>query len=256
MLHLQPLPGSPRYDGSFSRVLQAAIHDLDVLMMGGADGAIIENFFDAPFYPGRVPPPTIAAMTAAATMLRTHSKEDFILGINVLRNDAVSALSIASVVGATFVRVNVHTGAAVADQGLLLGEAHESVRLRRQLGQPIAILADVGVKHSSPLGTQSLEDMAKDAVERGHADGILVTGTRTGSPVNPDTLIAVRSAVPDVPLLAASGVDAESAAYLIPHCDGVVVGTWLKQDGRIENPVDLNRVRQVKAALGKGEGEE
>ena len=37
--------------------------------------------------------------------------------MNVLRNDAAAALSIAAVAGATFIRVNVHTGAVVADQG-------------------------------------------------------------------------------------------------------------------------------------------
>jgi membrane complex biogenesis BtpA family protein len=249
MVHLRALPGSPGYGGDFDAVLRHAVADLEALVDGGADGAIIENFFDSPFHPGRVPPVTIAAMTAAASLLRSNTPDDFLIGVNVLRNDAIAALSIASVVGASFIRVNVHTGVSVADQGFLIGEAHETARLRRSLGGPVSILADVGVKHASTLGSRSLEDEARDAVERGLADGVLVTGPRTGSPVDQDALVSVRTAVTDVPVLAASGVNLQSAGSLAKHCDGVVVGTWLKQAGRIDASVDAERVKQLSMAL-------
>ena len=75
------------------------------------------------------------------------------IGINVLRNDARAALAIAAVVGAACIRVNVHTGARVTDQGLVEGRAAETLRLRRALGaESVAIWADVNVKHSAPLG--------------------------------------------------------------------------------------------------------
>lgn len=251
MIHLQALPGSPNYGGDFSAVLRHAVADLEALLDGGADGAVIENFFDAPFFPGRVPPVTVSAMTAAATLLRSHANDSFRLGINVLRNDALAALSIASVVGASFIRVNVHTGVSVADQGFLVGEAHETARLRRSLGRPISILADVGVKHASTLGSRSLEDEARDSVERGLADAVLVTGPRTGSPVDQDALVSVRTAVNDVPVLAASGVTLQTAAALARHCDGVVVGTWIKESGTIQAPVDVARVKQLSTTLRK-----
>ena len=249
MVHLRPLPGSPRYEGSFAPVVDAAIADLEALVRGGADGAILENFFDAPFYPGSVPPVTVAAMTSAAAVLRAHIPESFLFGINVLRNDAVASLSIASVVGASFIRVNVHTGAAVADQGLLHGLAHETMRLRASLGSTVSVLADVGVKHAVPLGARSLEDEARDSWDRGLADALLVTGSRTGAPVDEHALVSVRTAVPDAPVFAASGVDPKSAATLARHCDGVVVGTWLKDGGRVEAPIDPERVRQMSGVL-------
>ncbi len=251
MVHLRPLPGSPRYGGEIDSVLEAAVADLEVLAQGGADGAIIENFGDAPFFPGSVPPVTVAAMTAAAVFLRAHAPKGFLLGVNVLRNDAAAALSIAAVAGASFIRVNVHTGAVVADQGILTGQAHETLRLRAALGKPIAILADVAVKHASPLGTRSIEDEARDAVERGMADAILVTGARTGEAVDRERLIGVRRAVPGVMVLCASGVNPENAKAMEPHCDGFVVGTWLKRDGRVEEPIDPTRVRQMGFALGR-----
>jgi len=251
MIHLRPLPGSPRYGGQIDSVLEAAVADLEVLAQGGADGAIIENFGDAPFFPGSVPPVTVAAMTAAAVFLRAHAPKDFLLGVNVLRNDAAAALSIAAVAGASFIRVNVHTGAAVTDQGILSGQAHETLRLRAALGRPIAILADVGVKHAAPLGQRSIEDEARDAVERGLADAILVTGGRTGGAVDRERLIVVRRAVPGAMVLCASGVDPDNARTLEAHCDGFIVGTWLKRNGHVEEPVDPARVRQMGQVLGR-----
>ncbi len=249
MVHLRALPGAPGFDGNFEDGLKFAVDDLTALVEGGADGAILENFFDVPFYPDRVPPVTVAAMTAAAGLMRVHIPEDFILGLNVLRNDARASLSIAAVVGASFIRVNVHAGVSVADQGFLAGRAHESVRLRRELGAHVAILADVGVKHASSIGSRSLTDEAKDLVERGLADGLLLTGPRTGVPVDAEDLVSVRSAVPRAVLLAASGVDLHSVGSVAKHCDGVIVGTWLKRGGRIEAPIDRDRVKQLSIEL-------
>ncbi len=249
MVHLLPLPGSPRYGGSLERIFDRAVADLDALESGGADGAIIENFGDAPFYPGRVPPETIAAMTAAAALLRANVPEKFLLGINVLRNDAAAAMSIATVIGAGFIRVNVHTSAVIADQGIIVGTAHETLRLREALRSRVRIFADVGVKHATPLSGRGVESEARDAVERGLADGILMTGPRTGSPVDADSVISVRRAIPGIPLMAASGIVPDLATKLAPHCDGFVVGTWLKKEGRIGEPVDLERVRALSSLL-------
>jgi hypothetical protein len=249
MVHLRPLPGSPRYGGSLDEVFDRAIKDLDALKDGGADGAIVENYGDAPFLPDRVPPATIAAMTAAAALLRANAPDAFLLGINVLRNDAAAAMSIATVIGAAFIRVNVHVGAAITDQGIIAGMAHETSRLREGLRSRVRIFADAGVKHATALGGRGVEEEARDAVERGLADGILLTGPRTGSPVDVDAVISVRRVIPGVPLLAASGITPELAPKLAPHCDGFVVGTWIKREGRIGEPVDPERVRALNSLL-------
>lgn len=252
MIHLGPLPGSPRFSGDFDAVLRAAVEDLDALFKGGADGAVVENFGDAPFHPDSVPPVTVAAMTAAAALLKAHAPERFILGLNVLRNDAAAAVSIASVTEIPFVRVNVHTGAVLSDQGILTGRADETMRLRASLGRPVALFADIRVKHAVPIVTRAIEDEARDTVERGLADALLVTGPRTGASVDREELIAVRRAVAGTPVLAASGVTPEQAYALAPHCDGFIAGTWLKQNGRIDRAVDVDRVRQVAQAIASG----
>src|SRR5437773_554145 len=85
VIHLRPLPESPRFDGSLAAVIAAAASDARLLVDAGFEGIVVENFGDAPFMPGRVSPVTVASMTAAALAVRTEAK-DTALGINVLRN--------------------------------------------------------------------------------------------------------------------------------------------------------------------------
>jgi membrane complex biogenesis BtpA family protein len=162
------------------------------------------------------------------------------VGVNVLRNDAAAALAVAAVAGARFIRVNVHIGARVTDQGLIEGEAGSTLRARRALASDVAIWADVDVKHSAPLGDRPITDEAADAVLRGMASAVLVTGHGTGQPVDAHKLADVRRAV-TVPVYVASGATVESLPALARACDGVIVGTALCHGGRAGNRVDPMR---------------
>jgi membrane complex biogenesis BtpA family protein len=129
-------------------VLSRAQDEARTLEAGGAHGIIVENFGDAPFRIGRVEPETVSAMTLAVEKVRQIT--NLPVGINMLRNDAVSAMAIAAVTGAAFIRVNVHYGVVAADEGLVEGEAYRTLRQRQNLGVDVKILADVMVKHAPP----------------------------------------------------------------------------------------------------------
>ena len=246
VVHLRPLPGSPRHRDSVERILARALADARALASGGVDAVIVENFGDAPFFPGPVPPETVASFGILVREIRRALRIP--VGVNCLRNDARSAIGIAAAAGAAFVRVNVHTGAAAACEGILAGSAHETLRAREALRLGTKILADVHVKHASPLGASDLPVAARDAAYRGLADALVVTGPATGSPVDLDDLRAVRRAVPDRPLLAGSGVSVENAADMFAVADGAIVGTALERGGITGNPVDPARVRAFVAA--------
>ena len=139
MVHLQPLPGSPGWSGSFQQVLDAALRDAETLAAGGVDGIIVENYGDIPFHPEHVPAITIAALTAA--VLDVRRAVDIPVGVNVLRNDAAAAMAIAAATGAKFIRVNVHTGAMLTDQGWIAGAAHQTMRDRAAHGGDVAVFA-------------------------------------------------------------------------------------------------------------------
>jgi uncharacterized protein len=217
----------------------------------GFDAVIVENFGDAPFFADRVPSVTVSAMTSCALAVR-EAAPALALGVNVLRNDAESALGIAAVVGAAFIRVNVHTGARVTDQGLVQGRAAETLRARKALGaEPVAIWADVDVKHSAPLAARAVEREAEDLVLRGLADVLLVTGEGTGREADPAKLRRVRDAMPETELLVASGVTTESLAGLGGLCDGVIVGSALRADGKAGGSVDPRRAAAFAEAFRK-----
>ena len=247
MVHLVPLPGSPRWAGSMRDVIAAALADARALIDGGVDALLVENFGDAPFTAGRVEPATVAAMSVVAAEVRREFPRTR-LGLNVLKNDARTALGVAAAVGAEFIRVNVHAGAVLADQGVVQSDAYGTLRDRRLLGVDVAILADVGGKHAVPLAPVETEQMARDLVHRGLADALVVSGAATGQATPLGEVKRVRSAVPDVPLLIGSGVTAETAAELLSVADGLIVGTSVKRDGDVRQPVDRARVEKLVAA--------
>ena len=243
MVHLRALPGSPRWSGGMAALLEAAIADARALHEGGADAVLVENHGDVPFAPGRVDAATVSGMAVAVTEIRRAVPLP--VGVNVLKSDALSALAVAAATGARFVRVNVHVGAVVADQGLILAGAHDTLRYRRLLDVDVKILADVQAKHGVPLAAIPLEQEARDCVSRGLADGLVVSGAVTGEATPMADLKRVRSAVPGTPLLVGSGASPDTAADLLSIADGLIVGTAVKRDGVLANPVDPRRVRQL-----------
>lgn len=248
MVHLRALPGAPRYAGSFAAVREAALSDARALVDGGVHGLLMENFGDVPFAPRRVPAITVAAMTALAVELRQECAVP--LGINVLRNDGCAALAIAAAAGAEFIRVNVLCGARVADQGVLEGIAYELLRRRSEWScAGVRVFADVDVKHSAALTGRSLPVEVLELIERGGADALIVSGAVTGDRVDLEELALVRGAAGDVPVFVGSGVSAETIGGLLPPADGFIVGTSLKWEGEVGNPVDPDRVRALLAAL-------
>lgn len=244
VVHLVPLPGSPWFRGDIGELTEHALRDAHALAVGGMNALLLENFGDAPFHKDQVPPETIANLAVVAAEVRRAVKLP--LGINVLRNDAHAALAIAQAVGAKFIRVNVHVGAMLTDQGLIEGRAAHLLRLRRSLGaDDIRIFADVFVKHAVPLGEQSLLDTAHDTVGRGLADAVILTGPSTGAACSLDNVRSVKAGLPHVPVLVGSGVTPRTIRDTLAVADGVIVGTSLKADGIVTNPVEIARVREL-----------
>jgi membrane complex biogenesis BtpA family protein len=249
MLHVPPLPGSPRSSLDFTSIMQWVMRDAEALAGGGIHALMLENFGDAPFYPRRTPPHTVAFMAVLAREIARSF--ELPLGVNVLRNDAESATAIAAAVGAEFIRVNVLTGARLTDQGIIQARAHRLLRYRKLLGAQVRIFADVDVKHSAPLAVRELRDEVEETVCRGCADGIIITGAATGRQAGLEHLRMAKAAAPGTPVFAGSGVDAGNVADVSSVADGLIVGTAFKQDSVTGNPVDPSRVRAFMEAFDK-----
>jgi membrane complex biogenesis BtpA family protein len=151
--------------------------------------------------------------------------------------------------GASFIRANVYVGAAVTDQGLIEGRADMVQALIRRLGADIDVWADVDVKHAAQLAPRSLGELAEDAVKRGLAGALIVTGAGTGHPTSLNDVRAVRSSMPGTPIYVGSGANPETLPALLEAADGAIVGSAAKENANPANPVEVRLVRAlVKAA--------
>jgi len=247
MVHLGPLPGSPRYAGGLDAVIAAAREDAGRLAAAGFDAVLVENYGDAPFFADDVPKATVAAMAVAVDAV---AEAGIPAGVNVLRNDALAALAVAAASGASFIRVNVLSGVMSTDQGTITGRAAEVARLRKAIAPEVAVFADVFVKHATPPPGLTIEQAAADLWERAGADAIVISGTSTGRALDMNELDAVHTALPDAPLYAGSGVDSGTVADLLRLCTGVIVGTSIKEGRVTTAPVDAVRARELVAAAG------
>ncbi len=255
MVHLPALPGTPRNTMSIGEIEQAALADASALALGGAEALIVENFGDAPFRASRVDSHTVAAMTRIA--LRIREVADVEIGINVLRNDSHAALGIAQAVGASFIRVNILAGTMATDQGLITGEADTLMRLRKLLdATDVRVYADVLVKHAAPVGSTSMTDAVEDAVLRGLADAVIVSGSATGKSASLEDLREAVDAAGRVPVYIGSGATTASIEHFVPPAYGAIAGTSLKRNGDVAAPVDTERVRAfadaMRATTGSG----
>ncbi|MDX2257180.1 MAG: BtpA/SgcQ family protein [Pseudanabaenaceae cyanobacterium bins.39] len=247
VIHLLPLPTSPRWGSSLKEVIERAEQEATALAAGGVQGIIVENFFDAPFSKDRVDPAVVSAMSLVVH--RVKQMVGIPVGINVLRNDGHSALAIASCVGAKFIRVNVLMGVMATDQGIIEGDAFNLLRYRRELGSDVKIFADVLVKHAQPLSVPQITAAVHDTIHRGLADAVIISGWSTGNPPTNEELKEAKFACGDTPLFIGSGATWDNISELMEYADGVIVSSSLKRNGQIQQAIDPIRVSRFVDAV-------
>ena len=248
VVHLPPLPGSPGWRGeSVDTLLERVETDTRALLEGGVDAVIVENYGDAPYAVRVRDPETIAAFALAARRAVEVAREyGAPVGLSLLRNSAPEAVAVAAVVGAEFVRSNAFCEPRASPEGVLEPVARETLLRARALGWRGAILADVDVKHSLPLGEGYDPRLAaREALHRCKPDALIVSGARTGEAPEPGYVAAIREAVPRARLLLGSGASPENIRLYWRLVDGFIIGTYFKKDGVTTNPVDRQRVERL-----------
>lgn len=257
VIHLPPLIGSPLTSGHDPEQILAvagewAVKEARTLERLGYDGLILENFGDVPFYKSQVPPETVCAMGVIAAAVREVTRLP--VGINVLRNDARSALAIAAVTGCAFFRVNVISGVAATDQGWIEGDAAFIARERARLGTSAALFADVHVKHARTFSTSDIGMAVEEAAHRAGASAVIVTGPGTGHAAELSQVRSAHAAArkAGVPLYIGSGVTPTTWGQLRPYADGVIVGSYLRKNGRAGALIDSKRASELVRAFKGG----
>lgn len=253
MVHLGALPGSPLYDAKLGLkgLISAARNDLDALQKAGVDAVMFGNENDRP-YAFKVDIASTATMAAIIGELKSEIRIPF--GVNVLW-DPMSTIALAAATGASFVR-EIFTGTYASDMGPWTPDAGTSMRYRNSLDrEDCAMLYNVSAEFAYSLDQRPLADRARSAVFSSIPDAILVSGAITGEAARMEDLEAVKKVLPDIPVLANTGVKHATVADVLKIADGCIVGSSLKIDGHTWNAVDPERAKtfmqKARAARGR-----
>ena len=241
MVHFPALPGFTLYDDrkGIEWVVSRVREDLHALQDGGIDAVMFCNENDRP-YTLQADPATVAVMARTIGQLLGEIRVPF--GVDVLW-DPRAALALAKATGARFVR-EILTGAFVSDMGWWDTAVGEVYRYRKLIDAVnVKVFFNISAEFASPMDRRPLEQIARSVVFSSLADAVLVSGPMTGVPPSPETLVRVKEAVGDVPVLVNTGVNQENVVEFLKVADGAIVGTSLKREGVTWNPVDVDRVR-------------
>lgn len=245
MIHLAPLPGTPQSALPFGAIRRQAMAEAEMLVAAGFDALLIENMGDTPYLPRHVGPEIIAAMTTVTADIVSLGVP---IGVQVLAGANRAALSVATASGAHFIRAEGFVFSHVADEGWMNGDAGTLLRLRREIQSDVGVFCDVQKKHSAHAVTAdlSLEEWVDGALFCG-ADGVVVTGRTTGHAPEESALKTVANK--PCPVLIGSGVTPENVADYATCSNGVIVGSYLKEEGYWRNPICSLRARRMREAV-------
>ena len=244
MVHLPDFNSLSSPNTSIDEKFNISLADALTLKKAGFDAILVENFHDIPFSKTEISQEKLLLMSRIVGKI-ADSVPDISIGVNVLRNACVQALLVAVINSASFIRCNVWEGAYVTDQGIIESAAEVVSRKKRQLNSDVIILADVGVKHASPLGVFNLEDAAKNALERGRADAVILSGKETGKLMANEKLIQFVNTTSIKPIIG-SGLNIENVEAIFPYISGAIIGSSLKIDpSNLHSPLDIEKATKI-----------
>ena len=248
MVHLLALPGAPDFGGDVDEIYAHALRDAQALADGGIDALIVENFGDEPFMVGEPEVHDLALMAAITRDIQRLVTMP--VGVNVQFNAWRAEIAIACACRAEFVRVEVYVDRVISAMGVVDPCAGQITRYRAALGADnVQLWADIQTKYTTNITPQPLTQSACDAEAAG-ADALIVTGAATGSATPLDAVAEVK-AVTTLPVLVGSGTMIDNVTAALDIADGAIVGSTLKQDGVVQNPVSVERTRAfMRAARG------
>jgi membrane complex biogenesis BtpA family protein len=252
MVHLGALPGAPLYDpeAGIEGLVEGARKDLRALQAAGFDAIMFGNENDRP-YEFAVDTASTATMGYVIGRLRDEITVPF--GVNVLW-DPMSSIALAAATGASFVR-EIFTGTYASDMGPWTPDAGKAMRYRDRLHRSdLPLLYNVSAEFAHSLDGRSLPDRARSAVFSSIPDAILVSGAITGEAAKMGDLEAVKSVLPDTPVLANTGVKHATVAEVLRVADGCIVGSSLKVDGHTWNAVDPDRAAEFMRLVREARG--
>jgi uncharacterized protein len=221
MLHLQG-----------DQPVKQALEELEAFERAGLTAAIVENY----------PPATIGSVKRTLEAIAKRGSS-LVIGLNVLPNEYALAFRLAHDHGAGFIQLD-HVAGRYHEGAI----SPNDYALERTTHAGILVLGGVWPKYYSPVGCSILELDIWDA--QGRADAIVVTGEGTGKRTPIEKITTFRAAMgPTFPLVVGAGSTPGTVAQQLGIADGVIVGSYLKRDGNVHDPLDERRLAEYSSAV-------
>jgi len=240
-IHLKALPGTPKWDPKLTMEehIEAACKDARILMDTGFDAVTFANEEDYP-YVGHVGPEIVAAFARIVTEVARELTVPFGVGILL---DSYATIALAKATGACFVRgffCNTHT----TDFGIINEESGEIFRYAKKIGaEDLSVYSSIEGHYGQILDSRPVEEKFRSVAFIVPVAGCIMSGPITGMSPEASKLAKLKETDPSVPIILNSGATVQNIKSLMPYCDGVIVGTSLKKDRYLFNPVDYDNAK-------------
>ncbi|XP_060561400.1 uncharacterized protein F13E9.13, mitochondrial-like isoform X1 [Ruditapes philippinarum] len=230
--------GTPRYQGSVRKIIEKAEYEAKIYKEAGVDSVLVENMHDIPYlHTQEVGPEVVSTMTRACSRVR-QVFDTGPVGVQILAGANKQGLAVAVAAELDYIRAEGFVFSHVADEGLMNACAGPLLRYRKMIGaEHIQVFTDIKKKHSAHSITSdvSIEDTAQ-AAQYFLTDGVILTGSSTGLPVNHQELEVVQKSV-DIPVLIGSGVTADNYP-VFKSAHALIIGSYFKMAHRWHGDID------------------
>lgn len=206
-------------------VMEIARREIEIMYRNGVNAVLVENYFGD----------EIDVENALKYLQDNYP--DKVYGVNILGDPDV-AFDFARKYGAKFVQIDSVCGHALPQHDAELAKYLDRLRGERD----IFLLGGVRFKYTQHLSGRSLAEDLKLGMER--CDAIVVTGAGTGINTDLEKIKTFRIILGDFPLIVGAGMTAETAQEQLAFSDGAIVGSYFKEYGEAEYPVDEKRVQE------------
>lgn len=252
MIHVQALPGTPLHKNSMEKIVSIACKEAEIYLKHDINAILVENMHDIPYIQSsKFQPETVACLSRVCSELRKIIPSNIPCGIQVLSGGNKEALAIAKACSFDFIRAEGYVFAHIGDEGYVNACAGEILRYRKNIdAENVLIFTDIKKKHSSHSITSdvTLNETAK-AADFFITDGLILTGTATGDPVNELELKELRKNTIS-PILIGSGTTIDNIENYF-SADSFIIGSYFKKGGMWSNDLEESRVKDLMNKIGR-----
>ncbi len=242
-IHLMAMPGTPYYDPdvSIQKQIDRAKKEAEILQEAGYDAVVFANEGDRP-YLLEVGPEVIATYMRIASAVLEELSVPYGNGVLI---DPKATIAVAKALGSKFVRTYV-SNSYVGTFGRQDFNPAEVFRYQKQIDADDVHVYTYFEAHAGIcLDSRDLSSQISSGFASFPITGMLIGGPRAGLPPEVSTMAEVKKEFPDFPLILGSGSNPENIKELLEYADGVIVGTSIKEDGYLYNPVDKVRANKL-----------